>query len=136
MPGHVADLVAEFASPSNGSRVAILGYAYLQDTDDTRNSPSQSLLKILTDSGYDVAVHDPFVADYRGDVLDALRDADCVVLMVAHRAYRELDLNAAARHMRHARLVDARGFFTAEQLEKAGFEFRTIGIGSRSGRPA
>lgn len=129
MPAHVAGLVSQFASPGNGSRVAILGYAYLQDTDDTRNSPSRSLVDILKEVGYDVAVHDPFVQEFKGEVLEVLRGADCAVLMVAHKAYRQLDLRAAAREMRHASLVDARGFFSSEQLGEAGFEFRMIGIG-------
>ena len=129
MPAHVASLVAQFVQPGDGARIAVLGYAYLENTDDTRNSPSQSLVEILSRQGYRVAVHDPFVKEYAGDVMDALRDSDCAVLMVAHTAYRELDLARAARRMRSARLVDARGLFSSDSLGAAGFEFRTVGVG-------
>ncbi len=129
MPDHVADLVIELTASSRGSRVAILGYSYLENSDDTRNSPSEVLVSRLTGLGYEVAIHDPFVEAYRSDVGGVLQGSDCAVLMVAHSAYRELDMNAAARLMRHPCLVDARGFFRAEDLEAAGFVYRVIGVG-------
>jgi UDP-N-acetyl-D-mannosaminuronate dehydrogenase len=79
-------------------------------------------------------VHDPFVHAYKGDVMDALRGADCAVLMVAHSAYRDLDLQAAAGIMRAPAMVDARGFFGAEILRDAGFSYRIIGVGNASVR--
>jgi len=73
-----------------------------------------------------------FVHEYAGDVLEALSGADCAVVMVAHSAYRELDLQAAAATMRRAQMVDARALFKAETLKVAGFTVRTIGVGTAS----
>ena len=129
MPDHVADLVIELTASPRASRVAILGYSYLENSDDTRNSPSEVLVSRLTGLGYEVAIHDPFVEAYRSDVGGVLQGSDCAVLMVAHSAYRALDMNAAARLMRHPCLVDARGFFRAEDLQAAGFVYRVIGVG-------
>ena len=130
MPSHVAGLVGQLADAGNGSRIAVLGYSYLENSDDVRNSPSRVLVDILRTDGYSVAVHDPYVHEFTGEVMEALRDADCVVLMVAHKAYRELDLAAVAGRMRHPRLIDARGFFSADELRSAGFEFRKLGVGA------
>jgi UDP-N-acetyl-D-mannosaminuronic acid dehydrogenase len=130
MPAHVADLVGELAEPK--SKVAVLGYAYLENSDDTRNSPSAALKAVLEQRGYQVAVHDPFVHQYAGDVMKALRGADCAVVMVAHSAYRELDLGLAAEEMARAQMVDARALFKAEELKAAGFTWRTIGVGTPS----
>jgi UDP-N-acetyl-D-mannosaminuronic acid dehydrogenase len=130
MPAHVADLVGELAEPK--SKVAVLGYAYLENSDDTRNSPSAALKAVLEERGYEVSVHDPFVHQYAGDVMQALRGADCAVVMVAHSAYRELDLGLAAEEMRRAQMVDARALFKAEALKAAGFKSRTIGVGTPS----
>jgi UDP-N-acetyl-D-mannosaminuronate dehydrogenase len=104
-----------------------LGYAYLENSDDIRDSPSAKLVSILEKRGYDVSVHDPFVSEYRGDVLDVLRNSDCTVLMVSHSVYRELDLQHSARLMRQPRLVDARGFFEVDALREAGFHWRVLG---------
>ena len=131
MPGHVADLVGELVEPKAHAKVTVLGYAYLENSDDTRNSPSAALKATLEQRGYEVAMHDPFVHEYAGDVTEALRGADCAVLMVAHSAYRELDLSAAAATMRRAQMVDARALFKPEALKSAGFASRTIGVGLR-----
>jgi UDP-N-acetyl-D-mannosaminuronic acid dehydrogenase len=126
MPAHVGKLVTELA-PGSG-RVAVLGYAYLQDSDDTRNSPSADLVSQLRQEGYEVVVHDPFVREFQGDVMGVLKGSDCAVLMVAHSAYRDLDLGAAAAAMARPALVDARGFFDRSALAKSGFAYRVIGV--------
>ena len=129
MPEHVAGLVGQLAA--SPAKVAVLGYAYLENSDDTRNSPGAALVEILRKRGYEVQIHDPFVHEYAGDVMEALRGTKCVVLMVAHSAYRELDLRAAASLMARPQLVDARGLYKAESLQAAGFTYRTIGIGAQ-----
>ena len=129
MPAHVAALASALIKPSPKARLAVLGYAYLENSDDIRNSPSAELVRLLSNRGFEVAVHDPFVREFTGDILEVLRNADCAVLMVAHSAYRQLDLEAAARVMRAPALVDARGFFGVEALAKAGFRYKIIGVG-------
>ena len=129
MPGHVAGLVGELVGAETHAKVTVLGYSYLENSDDTRNSPSAALITILEERALEVTVHDPFVHEYAGDVMEALRGADCAVLMVAHSAYRELDLSGAASNMKRALMVDARGLFKAEALGEAGFTFRVIGVG-------
>jgi len=136
MPVHVAALVSELVPPRDGARVAVLGFSYLENSDDTRNSPSEVLASRLREMGYDVVIHDPFVEAYRGEVADVLTDSDCSVLMVAHQAYRQLDLAAAAKLMRHARLIDARGFFRRQELQDAGFDYRVIGVAPSAGSAA
>jgi UDP-N-acetyl-D-mannosaminuronic acid dehydrogenase len=132
MPAHVAELVGELVGPGKHARVAVLGFAYLENSDDTRNSPSAELVHLLSKRGFDVAVHDPFVRQHKGDVMDVLRNADCAVLMVAHTLYREIDLNHAAALMRTRALVDARGFFETHALKEAGFNYRLIGVGRKA----
>jgi len=129
MPEHVAVLVKDMVDAKPHAKVAVLGYAYLENSDDTRNSPSAGLVAILSKWELEVKVHDPFVHEYAGDVMEVLEGADCAVLMVGHAAYRDLDLQAVAGKMRRAQMVDARGFFKAEALREAGFTVRTIGVG-------
>lgn len=131
MPAHMVDLVLsmllEAGVRAEGARVTVLGYAYLEDSDDTRNSPTAALLPMLRDAGCQVVVHDPFVEEYRGDVMSMLRDADCAVVMVGHSEYRSLDLETMAREMQHPLLVDGRRVFSPEKLDQAGFTHRTVG---------
>jgi UDP-N-acetyl-D-mannosaminuronic acid dehydrogenase len=129
MPAHVADMVCELAGAGENVRIAVLGFAYLADSDDSRNSPTEVLVSRLRNLGSQVAVHDPFVDRFKGDVANVLRGSDCAVLMVAHSTYGELDLQWMARLMRQPRMVDARCLFGARRLADAGFQSRVIGVG-------
>jgi UDP-N-acetyl-D-mannosaminuronic acid dehydrogenase len=135
MPLHVADLTVTGLQAAGravaGARVAVLGYAYLEESDDTRNSPSAALLDRLHALGMETVVHDPWVAGYEGNVLDRMRGCDAAVVMVAHRAYRELDLQAAAAALRTPLLIDGRHVFDVAQAHAAGLTYYGIGLGRR-----
>jgi len=129
MPLHVADLVADGLRAVGleiaGARVAVLGYAYLEESDDARNSPSAVLVARLREVGAEVVIHDPFVPPYQGDWRDVVRGCDAAAVMVAHRAYRQMDLDELRGLLRHPVLVDGRNLFTAE--EARGFVYRGVG---------
>lgn len=134
MPAHMADLAAAALAGHGralgGSRVAVLGMSYLEDTEDDRNSPSAALVAALTARGADVAAHDPWVPGYGDRPVEAVVDgADAVVVMVAHSAYRRLDWAALAARVRTPVLVDGRRAVDAAAARRAGWTVRTVGIG-------
>ena len=135
MPAEVArltvDCLEEVGAPKR-PRVAVLGYAYLEDSDDGRNSPTAALVAELVVRGCDTVIHDPFVPGYAGDVLEVFTGADCAVLMVAHTLYRKLDLREVATLMRRPAFVDGRRVFSPEDLRSAGFALRVLGMGLTS----
>jgi UDP-N-acetyl-D-glucosamine dehydrogenase len=71
-----------------GSKLLLVGVAYKEDTDDTRESPALKLIELLQGEGAQVAYHDPFVAELpeHGLVSSPLEveNADCVVIVTAH----------------------------------------------------
>lgn len=116
MPRYVGELavraaraLAKGAGPDSrkARRVLVLGYAYLPESDDTRNSPSQALVETLEAAGLEAVIHDPHIHGYNGDVASAASDCGLAVLMVPHRAYAELDLDISlvidVRHLAAAR---------------------------------
>jgi UDP-N-acetyl-D-mannosaminuronic acid dehydrogenase len=140
MPLHMASLIGRGLALHNravdGSVVVVLGYAYLENSDDARNSPSAALVEHLELLGAQVRVHDPHVAPYAAAGTDplALADgADAVVLMVAHREYHALDPQGLRRCMRTPVLVDGRHVFSGEQATAAGLTFLSLGKGSAPG---
>jgi UDP-N-acetyl-D-mannosaminuronic acid dehydrogenase len=135
MPLHLAGLVmraiaAYYNQPNAKSKVAVLGYAYLENSDDTRNSPSKGLISCLAERGVAVVVHDPWVARYQGDLMARVQGCDAAVLMVAHQAYRDLDLAALRRALRTPILVDGRHVFDAAMAREAGLIYYGLGQGS------
>ena len=105
-----------------------MGYSYLEDSEDTRNSPSESLVRRLRELGAEVAIHDPWVPEFRGELLERLHGCDAAVLMVAHRAYRDVDLASLKSVLRTPILVDGRHLFSAEAAARAGLSFYTVGV--------
>jgi UDP-N-acetyl-D-mannosaminuronic acid dehydrogenase len=132
MPLHMADLVraglAEAGRPLAGARIGIMGYSYLEDSDDIRNSPSEALVARLEELGAEVLIHDPWVPEYRGDLLQRMHDCDAAVLMVAHRVYRTQDLAELKAVLRTPILVDGRHVFSAEAARGAGLSYYAVGV--------
>jgi UDP-N-acetyl-D-mannosaminuronic acid dehydrogenase len=95
-------------------RVLVLGYSYLEDSDDTRHSPSQQLIELLAKQDVEVVIHDPWVAGFAGDVLAVAGGCDAALVMVAHTAYRNLDPAILMSRMRRPVLVDGRGVFRSK----------------------
>ena len=138
MPVHMAELVEEALNEAGrklaDSKVAILGLAFLRDSDDTRHSPALRIIDQLH-GRTELVVHDPYVAkEYRAplvrDIEEAVRGADCLVLVTDHSCYQGLDLKSARNEMRTPAIVDGRNMFPAEKCRAAGFIYRGIGKGA------
>jgi len=127
MPLHIVELLesalAEAGQELAGARVLVLGYAYLENSDDTRNSPSAVLVERLRALGAEVVIHDPYVPGYQGDVVEMEQGCDAVVVLVAHEEYRKLDWNTLHTPV----LVDGRRVVTDPARQSPEALFRGIG---------
>jgi UDP-N-acetyl-D-glucosamine dehydrogenase len=110
MPRHVVDLVIEglnrHAKPLYGSRVLVLGVAYKQDIADVRESPALKIIPMLERRGAKVVFIDPLVPSVRFDEglrhslpysTQAIAEADCVLLLTAHRSFPYHEIAQTAR---------------------------------------
>ena len=66
MPQRVVDRLVEALSDRlklaiNGAKILVVGLAYKKNVDDTRESPSITLIELLKARGAEVAYHDPYV---------------------------------------------------------------------------
>jgi UDP-N-acetyl-D-mannosaminuronic acid dehydrogenase len=147
MPAHMVALIekalAEAGRELAGAKVALLGVAYLENADDTRNTPAAALAALLLSRGAEVVAHDPYVRapDWRralrgdldvpltADLWEALEGADCAALVTRHSEYQALDLRRMKEAMRTASLVDGRNLFDLAQCAQAGFVVRAVGKG-------
>jgi UDP-N-acetyl-D-mannosaminuronic acid dehydrogenase len=133
MPLHVAGLLEQALAgagrETGESKVLVMGYAYLEDSDDTRNSPSETLARRLAELEVETAIHDPFVEEFKGDLLAKAEGCDAVMVMVKHSEYRGLDLGELCRRLRTPILIDGRHLFDAEAARSAGLGYWGVGIG-------
>jgi UDP-N-acetyl-D-mannosaminuronic acid dehydrogenase len=73
-------------------KVAVLGLAFKQDTDDERDSLSHKMIRLLERELADVAIHDPVVATPTADLDEALQDADVVIVATNHSEFSQPSL--------------------------------------------
>ncbi len=133
MPLHLAEM-AQQTLIAHGvnlpeARILVLGYAYLEESDDIRNSPSTILVNHLSQKVDQVIVHDPWVYGLQGDVTEMSSGCDAVILMVGHRLYSQLDLNAISTVMRTPIFIDGRHVIEEADAKAAGLAYRCIGKG-------
>ena len=78
------------------AKVACMGLAFKPDIDDLRESPALLIAQSLVDEGIDVLAVEPNIKSYDGLTLvnyqDAIREADIVVFLVAHKEFRGLKI--------------------------------------------
>ena len=136
MPIHMVDLLtkalAGIKRELKGAKVGVLGYAYLEDSDDIRNSPSEVLVQRLRELGADPVVHDPWVEEYAGNVYERLEGCDAAVVMVAHREYHKLDLVRLRLALNYPILVDGRRIFDTVGTKMAGLIYRGVGVSTET----
>jgi len=123
-------------------KIAVFGFAFKADTNDTRESPAHMVVRELLDEHAK-----PVITDYKAladakrdlnDVIDnvqfsedpyeAAKDAHAVLLCTEWKQYATLDWQRIYNSMSKPALIfDGRNILDGEQLKKIGFEF--IGIG-------
>ena len=133
-------IVARFGEDLRGKRFAIWGLAFKPDTDDMREAPSVVLINFLRNRGATVAAYDPvamFEAQnylgtdgitYVDSPLDAVVDADALIVVTEWKRFAQTDLATTKKAMRGVVLVDGRNCINAVSARAAGFEYIGIGL--------
>ena len=120
-----------------GKRVAVLGATFKPNSDDIRDSPALAVADMLDKAGAHVVVTDPQGIEnaraarpelhYAEDVLDAVRDADVVLLGTEWAQYRELDPDALAGVVAGRHILDGRNVLDPARWRAAGWTYRALG---------
>ena len=138
-----------------GKRLAILGFAFKADTNDTREAPAIRICQDLMEEGAQLVIHDPKVStdqiardlqqesalqvgELSGSgswamaksVEDAAKGADAVLVLTEWQHYRKLNWQALAGQMRKpAWVFDARAVVDPAQIKAAGLSLWRVGDG-------
>ncbi len=122
--------------------VAFLGVTFKPNTDDLRESPSLEIIPRLRKLGVKIHAHDPafnseFVkikefdkVKWYGNVLDAIKNADLLVIHTEWNEYRGLDLLKVKKELKNPIILDLRNIFNLNDMKK--FNIKYYGIGFKS----
>ena len=111
------------------------------DTDDIRESPALSVIKLLDREGAKIACHDPMIKKIKGKLthlpieinesaLNAIKNADGLIVVTAWGEYGKYLPETFIKDMKRPIIVDGRRIFNKEKFEKAGIIYKGIGLGN------
>lgn len=131
MPHYIANRIDAILGGIQGTRkVTILGITYKPNIDDMRESPIIELVHILEEQGYEIAVVDPYVGEYRyleKDLLKACSRSDLILLGVNHNEFKNLPYIEIKRQMKNLYILDTRNYLDRDEIEKNGFQYSLLG---------
>ncbi len=146
-PAATLALAERAFGPLNGRAVALLGAAYRFNSEDTRNSPTLALARLLLDRGARVTIHDPYVyptdqnlrrhglADlFTRNLDEAVAPADVIIACTAHRLYLDQREALLAAARRASGVMDACNLWQASDVTRTGKRY--AGIGRGTGAPS
>ena len=133
-----------------GKKIAIFGFAFKENTNDTRESPAISICTDLLEEGAFLSVYDPKVISEQinndliqkqisnsnenrnwetsNDLYSSVEAADAIVLMTEWEEFKKLDWQVIYKSMRKpAWIFDTRGFLELQKISQFGFKYWCIG---------
>ena len=139
MPKHIVKLTQKALEKTSksikNSTIAVLGTAYKANVDDPRGSPSKPIIQKLTKLGAKVKAYDPhcnetFRAEKANSFHEAVKGADCLVIVIDHTAFKNLNLQEIKALMNeNPIIVDGRRIVKCQEAEKLGFIYYGVGFG-------
>lgn len=135
MYAEVMLLLDDAGPPRKGSKVAVLGTSYKPEVGDPRGSPSERVIKKLLKKGLDVWAYDPYSVEAFGarmakTVEEAAEGSRSLLILVAHRAFADLDIDKLASLMApQSSVIDAVGI-TEKGKTSRKFKLRRLGDGT------
>ena len=130
-------------------KIAVLGFAFKKDTNDTRESAAIYVCKHLLEEQAQLAIYDPKVSEAKirqdlqlseddtsvtvcADAYAATKDAHAVLILTEWDEFKELDFQKIYDQMyQPAFLFDGRNLIDSNLLREIGFEAYDIGRSSK-----
>lgn len=118
-------------------KIAVLGLAFKQNTDDVRMSPAIDLCHRLQKEGATLRVHDPKGmekakgllqgVEYVEDMNAVAEGCDALVVATEWDEFKKLDLERARKGLSHPIMFDGRNLFDPQEMEKLGWIYKSVG---------
>ena len=147
MPYHMIELMENVFRESHrlvdNIKIVLLGVSYKANTDDTRNTPTENIVKVLKSRYHSHNIvyiaHDPYVKDrdynltkLTNDFNKAVTNADVLLFTTNHSEYYNIDLDDLKKKVKTPIIIDGRNIFDKKIVEEKGFIYRKVGEGSKS----
>ncbi len=120
-----------------GKRIAAWGLAFKANTDDVRESPAMEIVRMLMEKGARVVAYDPQAMknalqalpelECAESALEAVRDADMLVILTDWDEFKLADFREVAGLMRGREILDTRNCLEPITVRRLGFNYEGVG---------
>ena len=134
----ITKILQRFGMNLAGMTFGVWGLTFKPKTNDMRMAPSITIINALFGFGARIKVYDPKGFEqaknvfgdrviYANNSYDALKDADCMLLLTEWNEFRRPDFDRIKGLMKSPVIFDGRNQYDAERLKQRGFEYHCIG---------
>ncbi|ELY8627001.1 UDP-glucose/GDP-mannose dehydrogenase family protein [Campylobacter jejuni] len=135
---HMCERILNSVKDIKNPKIAVLGLAFKDGTDDCRESPAVDIVFKLLEQKVQICAYDPKAMDlakqilgdkidYANSMYEAIKDADVIAILTEWKEFSSLDLKKACDLLRHKKIIDLRNLIDKNEAIKLGFEYQGIG---------
>ncbi|HAA1707425.1 TPA_asm: UDP-glucose 6-dehydrogenase [Campylobacter jejuni] len=135
---HMSERILNSIKDIKNPKIAVLGLAFKDGTDDCRESPAVDIVFKLLEQKVKICAYDPKAMDLAKQILEdkidyadcmyeAIKDADVIAILTEWKEFSSLDLKKAYDLVRHKKIVDLRNLLDKNEAIKLGFEYQGVG---------
>ena len=134
----VNKIIRYYGEDLSNKTFAVWGLAFKPKTNDMREAPSITIINTLLEHGAKIQAYDPKAMETAKSIFgdriiyskfsyDALRNADCMLLLTEWNEFRLPDFDRIKAAMKTPVIFDGRNQYNKQELEAKGFKYFCIG---------
>ncbi|HBK1661208.1 TPA: UDP-glucose/GDP-mannose dehydrogenase family protein [Campylobacter coli] len=134
----IAHRILNLVEDVKNSKIAILGLAFKDGTDDCRESPAIDIIFKLLERHACIQAYDPKAMElaksilqdkitFCSDVYEACKDADLLVILTEWSEFKDIDLEKLASIMKDRKIFDCRNLLDKQKALSLGYKYEGIG---------
>ncbi|MBZ8183520.1 UDP-glucose dehydrogenase family protein [Campylobacter jejuni] len=135
---HMCERILNSVKDIKNPKIAVLGLAFKDGTDDCRESPAVDIVFKLLEQKVKICAYDPKAMDlakqilgdkidYANSMYEAIKDADAIAILTEWKEFSSLDLKKAYDLLNHKKIIDLRNLIDKNEAIKLGFEYQGVG---------
>ncbi|EAH6247476.1 UDP-glucose/GDP-mannose dehydrogenase family protein [Campylobacter jejuni] len=135
---HMYERILNSVKDIKNPKIAVLGLAFKDGTDDCRESPAVDIVFKLLEQELQICAYDPKAMDlakqilgdkidYANSMYEAIKDADAIAILTEWKEFTNLDLKKAYDLLNHKKIIDLRNLIDKNEAIKLGFEYQGVG---------
>ncbi|EAI1791942.1 UDP-glucose/GDP-mannose dehydrogenase family protein [Campylobacter jejuni] len=135
---HMSERILNSVKDIKNPKIAVLGLAFKDGTDDCRESPAVDIVFKLLEQKVQICAYDPKAMDlakqilgdridYANSMYEAIKDADAIAILTEWKEFSSLDLKKAYDLLNHKKIIDLRNLLDKNEAIKLGFEYQGVG---------